>query len=289
MILVELSGGLGNQLFQYAAGLSLACHHGVELKVNAASFDRPDLIVGTQRTFELDNLQTPPQQASNKEIASFLKQSIIKKCFEKFTPFHKRSIYKERSTRFDQIFFEAGKEVYIKGNRQSEKYFKPFEDRIREKIQVKDCIKKKYQTISNEMRETESVAIHIRRGDYLTNIALQVLGLLPLEYYYSAVEYVSQQKNVSTVYVFSDDIPWVKENLNLNLPVKYASEFSPSAIDDFYLMSQCRNQIIANSTFSWWAAWLNDNSSKIVVAPTQWYNSPDFDSTDIIPDEWKKI
>lgn len=290
MILVELNGGLGNQLFQYAAGLSLARHHNVELKVNIDSFNRPNEIIGTQRAFDLANLEKPPTIATKEEINAFLNQSAIRKYGEKILPFHKRSVYKEKDITYDTCFYKTGKNIYLKGNRQSEKYFLRHSEVIREALKFKGSVLEGVSDLGAECATTESVAIHIRRGDYLTDIATDVLGLIPISHYQSALKVIGQKQRLDKVYVFSDDIEWAKENLLLEYETTYVSgNHTSNSIEDFYLISQCKHQIIANSSFSWWAAWLNPNPDKIVIAPKKWFNNAPYDTRDLIPESWLKM
>jgi hypothetical protein len=286
MILVELTGGLGNQLFQYAAGFSLAQHHKVALKVNPNSFSAADLITGTQRKFELRHFQQSPIIATQEEINSFLQQSVFQKALEKLLPFHRRHIYKEKEVTFDSHFFKAKNDVYLKGNRQSEQYFFPYKDELRSALQINQESIKNVQHRAIDARSQESVALHIRRGDYLTNIAMDVLGLIPVEHYKKAYSLLKEKTKIACAYIFSDDIEWAKDNLSLPVDMKFISQ---SAIEDFYLISQCKHQIIANSTFSWWAAWLNPNPDKIVIAPKKWFNNALYDTRDLIPDSWIKM
>ncbi len=290
MILVELNGGLGNQLFQYAAGLSLALHHNVELKVNTTSFSEPNAIVGTQRHFELGNFEYAPAVASKDEIDDFLNQSKLDNYFEKILPFYRRRIYKERRVSFDKNFYHSKKNIYLKGNRQSEKYFIRHSTYIREKLKFKGFVIEKVEKYGIAFRNTESVAIHIRRGDYLTDIAMDVLGLIPIDHYLKAFEYLSSQIQIQKAYIFSDDIEWAEKNLRLNVDTEYVSgKITSTSIEDFYLISQCKHQIIANSSFSWWAAWLNPNPNKIVIAPKKWFNNAPYDTKDLIPESWIKM
>jgi hypothetical protein len=290
MIIVELNGGLGNQLFQYTAGLSLSQYHNVPLKVNPSSFNKPDVITGTQRHFELDNLEEPPSIATRKEVSHFLDKPGFQSNLEKLLPFHRRSIYKEKNITFDSQFYRSRKEVYLKGNRQSERYFIRHADLVRKKLRLKQSVIQRVEGFAAQLRDTESVAVHIRRGDYLTNIAMDVLGLIPPAHYEQAFEYLTKRLRSPKAFVFSDDIEWAKANLRLNGETEYVSgDISISAIEDFYLISQCKHQVIANSTFSWWAAWLNPNPDKIVIAPEKWFNNAPYDTRDLIPEGWIRM
>lgn len=290
MVIVELNGGLGNQLFQFAAGLSLSLHHRVSLKVNPASYDKPDPITGTQRTLDLTQFEVPVTIASESEIDNFLVQSQLAAWYEKILPFHKRSVYKEKDLTFDTEFFKSRSNLYLKGNRQSEKYFKPFEKEIRSAYIIKKEFTIRVNDFAEQIRSTNSVALHIRRGDYLTPIATDVLGLIPLNYYQTAIDLLSKKIKIDHLYLFSDDINWLENNFSHAIPSTFVSNrHTKLPIEDFYLISQCKHQVIANSTFSWWAAWLNPNPDKIVIAPKKWFNNAPYDTRDLIPDSWIKI
>lgn len=291
MIIVELNGGLGNQLFQYAAGLSLSIFHNVPIKVNSHSFNSPDPITGTKRNFELDNFLNPPVQASTDEINKLLTHSLLKKNFEKTLPFYKRTVYKEKKASFDRNFFKSRREIYLKGNRQSEKYFKAYERQIKDHFTInKSLLNKRTIDFSKKIIDQNSVSIHVRRGDYLAPIALDVLGVLHIKYYEKAIETIIKKIPNATFYVFTDDVDWTKKNLKIPYSYQIVSyTIGATAIEDFYLMSCCKHNIIANSTFSWWAAWLNSNPDKIVIAPERWFNNGPKDTQDLIPANWIKL
>jgi hypothetical protein len=133
--------------------------------------------------------------------------------------------------------------------------------------------------------------MHIRRGDYVSlKISNELHGVLPLEYYYNAIELIKKQNPNITVFVFSDDIPWVKENLKLKDKCVYVDFNSgENSVFDMFLMSLCKHNIIANSSFSWWGAWLNQNKNKIIVAPENWFAKKEMLNNDLIPDAWRKL
>jgi len=290
MIIVQLSGGFGNQLFQYACGLSLGEHHKVQVKVDASLLSKPDAVTGTIRHADIFNLAKRPQEATEQEMHFYNNLSLRIKYIDKSLPFHKRRIYKEKSNTFDGSFFKAGSDLLLKGNRQSEKYFKRYETKIRSDFSLSEhCISavKKY---FKEFEEQNSISIHIRRGDYLTPVALEWLGLLPISYYTNAFARTVEKGKDNKFYIFSDDIEWAKQNLKIEYKHEFVSGvITKNSMEDFYLMSQCKHNIIANSTFSWWAAWLNSNPDKIVIAPKKWYSKANLDTKDLIPDEWIQI
>ncbi|MCW3081268.1 alpha-1,2-fucosyltransferase [Segetibacter sp.] len=290
MIIVQLKGGLGNQLFQYAAGLSLAKHHNVEVKVDISELQQPDKEIGTIRAYELNGIIRPPAIASQKEVESITKQNVFKKYLEKLTPSHKRTIYNEKQFQFDKNFFNSGKNLYLKGYRQSEKYFKSIEQHVRHDFQLQPGLLTEVEGFEKDLRLKNSVSIHIRRGDYKNSVVQNYHGTLNENYYQKSIDQISAITQDPAFFIFSDDINWVKNNLKFEKPVVFVSgTISKSHYQDFYLMSLCKHNITANSSFSWWAAWLNSNPLKQVIAPHKWFSNPKPDIRDLIPDVWHKL
>ena len=290
MILVELNGGIGNQMFQYAAAKSLALHHKTELRLDITpGHDKtmPDEL--KQRPFDLHYFNLPDLFANNADIKSFIPKTHLEKISEKAKPNHKRKIYREPFFHYDNNFYNAGPNVYLKGLWQSEKYFFRFEKQIRNILRFNDDTIRSFADITNKIKDQNSISIHIRRGDYLAKVSLDVLGLLPLAYYHQAIELIKSKTQNTVFYFFSDDIDWVKTNLQIPEAIYVSNKTTTSHIEDLYLMSQCRHNIIANSSFSWWGAWLNSNPDKIVIAPKKWFNNGPKDTQDLIPEGWLKI
>jgi len=159
---------------------------------------------------------------------------------------------------------------------------------IRNDFTLKNKPDKLNNEISKIMQDTNSVSIHIRRGDYIANpITFQYHGLCSMEYYKKAIQYINENINRPIFFFFSDEIDWVKDNLKIPKDC-YFIDHNKMENDylDLWLMSQCKHNIIANSSFSWWGAWLNTNKEKIVIAPKKWFNNAAIDTTDLIPEEW---
>ena len=294
MILVELIGGMGNQMFQYAAAKSLALHHNEELRLVVNSGTAKNIPAGIQqRQFDLHHFQLPDPVASNDEIRNFSSLSVIEKIIEKIIektkPNHKRKIYREPFFHYDANFFEARSNVFLKGLWQSEKYFDKYKNDIRRIFKFNDQIIKSFKDVVEKMGQQDSIALHIRRGDYLAKVSLQVLGLMPIEYYKKAIELLSSKVSDPVFHIFSDDIGWAKGNLKIDNAVFVSGSITKHHIEDLYLISRCKHHIIANSSFSWWGAWLNNNPEKIVITPKKWFNKGPKDTQDLIPDEWIKI
>lgn len=283
MIIIKLKGGLGNQMFQYALGRNLSLIHNIPLKVDSSYLKNPNQ---SNRSLRIDNFNTILEEASSVEINSIVSplQNILDIVRSK-----KRTVV-EKSNTFNMNILSRNKGYFI-GHWNSEKYFKNNESIIREDFKLKNPFGEKAEIISKKIESaTNSTGIHIRRGDYVSikKIA-DVHGLIPILYYENAMEKIAQKFPDAEFFIFSDDIKWAEENFPKKYPVTFVSNPSILDYEELLLMSQCKHNIIANSTFSWWAAWLNINSNKTVIAPKKWFNDPSIDTTDLIPETWIKI
>jgi hypothetical protein len=293
MIIVQITGGLGNQMFQYATGKALALHHDTNLKLDLQSFYTDTWHeLEVPRSFELTafkNLEY--KEATLKEIQQFHTSSFIGKRIQKLLPRHKRKVYSEKEYPFDSSFFKAKKNIYIKGHRQSEKYFQPYKKEVCNIYQLKDELVSDVKELGKKLSYENSVAIHVRRGDYLRlPIILDWHGVLDESYYCTALNILNNQFPDLKIYYFSDDPQWVNQTLMPLFPGTIVSEnISKTHYHDFHLIQSCKHQIVANSSFSWWAAWLNPNPEKIVIAPKKWFNNAPYDTRDLIPEEWLRI
>ncbi len=293
MIIAQITGGLGNQMFQYAPAMALSLQKDVPLKLDLQSFKReilPELEV--PRSFALTAFKNfNYDEASPEEIEQYTSQSFFKKKTQKLLPAHKRKIYNERDYTFDGNFFKANSSIYLKGHRQSEKYFKPFEKEIRNIYQLREDLISDVKFFGEKLTSLESLSVHIRRGDYLRlPIILDWHGVLDKSYYSSAIETVLSQYPSTQIFYFSDDVEWVDKELVGEYPGTIVSgNISNTAYQDFYLMQSCKHQIVANSSFSWWAAWLNSNPHKKVIAPLKWFNNAPYNTRDLIPDNWLRL
>ncbi len=284
MVITKIIGGLGNQLFQYAAGKSLTLHHGTELKLDLTAFKDYTL-----RNFSLDLFNLQYEIAGEAEIKKFTERNLLDKFRDQFNLLSNGKYYREKFFHFDKNFFNHPADVYLKGYWQSEKYFLPVVEIIRKEFIIKQEQIMNVAALATTLKEVESVSIHIRRGDYTNPAILEMHGILSSAYYQQAIDKILKHFPDAVFYIFSDDMNWVKENLKIENKVYVSGELSKTAIEDFYLMSQCKHNIIANSSFSWWSAWLNNNKEKIVIAPERWFNTKPTDTQDLIPSGWLKI
>ena len=284
MIVVKLIGGLGNQLFQYAAGLQLATKYNVPLKIDAEAFNNYKL-----RSIDLQNFELKFEIATEQEILSLKNPSIFNKLKNKLIPNPYKTHYKEPYFHFNPSFYSLGDNVYLQGYFQSEKYFQNIQREIHSQFTIKKEIINDVQPIANELRNKNSVSIHVRIGDYSINQNTEYHGVLSADFYRNAISMIKEQYADAEFYLFSDDIVKAK-NMLADQPFEAMSgKTTKNHLQDFYLMSQCKHNIIANSSFSWWAAWLNSNPNKIVVAPKKWFNKGPQDTQDLFPASWIKI
>lgn len=261
MIITKLQGGLGNQIFQWAYGKHLSVKYSTPLYLDL-SFYKNQLGV-TKRDFSLDKFTNISYDILSNNTNFSFSEKKIKSPKDDFI--------------FKELKYDDKYHYYLNGYWQSEKYFLETEDIIRENLKPNqstiDKLKEKYKT-------DKSVSIHIRRTDYVNSNGYHPVQ--PINYYEKGLKIIKDYENIL---VFSDDISWCKKNLKFD-NITFVE--NNDDIEDLWLMSLCDNNIIANSSFSWWGAWLNNNKEKKVIAPLNWFGSR-LNTSDIIPTSWVKI
>jgi hypothetical protein len=229
--------------------------------------------------------------SSAEEISQFTSPRGLRGTFVRFRdvllPYYERAYIRERSLRFDPNMLLVAGHVYLEGYWGNEKYFKEIDVIIRHEFTLRDPLGPENEDMARLISSGEAVSIHVRRGDYISDAATHSFhGTCSLEYYQKAVQMMSKTVANPCFYVFSDDIEWCKRNLKFDYPMVYVEQNGiGQAHKDLFLMSRCRHNIIANSTFSWWGAWLNPNRNKIVVAPRRWFSAK-VGSHDLVPASW---
>lgn len=276
MIIAKLISGLGNQLFQYAVSRQLSLARHVHLKLDTSFFSSQNL-----RSFKLHHYSIAAEVATEDAVNSILdvysSRSLYAKLYRRAEPYlpkqyHHRFYEKEWWT-FEPELFSVTSNVYLDGYWQHYKYLENLNPVILDELRLKEFPAKDASEYLNEIQgQPESVAVHIRRGDYVTDKdALNFMGVLPVSYYNRSIEYINNRVSNPSFYFFSDDLDWVKDTIKVNAQVHYV-DIANGAKDyvELDLMSKCSHNIIANSSFSWWGAFLNRNPEKIVVAPKKW-------------------
>lgn len=291
MVIVQLLGGLGNQLFQYAAARRLAYERGLPLKLDMSAFQSYTL-----RTPKLHHFNISAEVASSDEIQRFIKPGIFGKgtrwISRNLIPVSHRHIYREsRLYHFDQEFLRLPDDVYLQGYFQSELYFIPIEDVIRRDLTVITPPSDINQAMMQKIASTDAVSLHVRRGDYANDPKTKAYhGVLSLDYYREAIKLAAESVVTPHFFMFSDDVSWLREQFDLNYPHTLIDHNdSDHDYEDLRLMSLCKHHIIANSSFSWWGAWLCQCPGKKVYAPNRWLTDTTISTEELIPMEWTKV
>ena len=288
MIIVKISGGLGNQLFQYSFGRYLGLQLGAEVRYDIRTImNRPGF---TNRDYGLSAFDIVTEAATRDEIRRLKRftgrfsERAWRKAVEKMPSLSRSFLVESRKLPAPAWSDECYYDGYWQYYRYAEKAGIRFREEVTKHIESGGCTRE----LAARIRSTESGSIHIRRGDYISNPAnAKLYAECDAAYYERAAGFIEGQCNVQAWYVFSDDVEWARDAL----PGKNCIFIEDnSAVTDMFLMSCCRHNIIANSTFSWWAAWLNPNPGKIVVAPQHWYNGRMNEMTrELIPEEWIRL
>lgn len=294
MIISQIIGGLGNQMFQYAAGRALALERKDAYLLDTRGFVGYGLHHGfeLQRVFEIDIRIASLQDVRN--LLGWRSPALVRRIFARPQFRHLRgdSFVIEPYFHYWSGFKTVPKDVYLQGYWQSEQYF------IREAEQIrKDFHFRRPLSVQNEQFVEQitncptAVSLHVRRGDYVSSAAaLSTHGLCSIEYYQAAMAHILERFEGVEFFVFSDDIPWVRQHIQFSAPCHFIDHNKGiESYNDMRLMSLCRHNIIANSSFSWWGAWLNCHADKIVIAPARWFASDKFNSTDLLPADWVQL
>lgn len=285
-MIVKLKGGIGNQMFQYAFGRAQSIRLGSPLFLDIEGY-KHQAKTDTLRLYELDNFNI---EAKTIEYHINTSKNLFKKIIKR--------LYPEKIYSFDQNAIKNIKaDSYLEGWWQTEKYFSDIGDTIRKELSLKKPFSIGADTIASEIRlSKKSVSLHIRRGDYVSNAyASAYHGTTGLEYYKNALHSVISKigSDSMKLFIFSDDTGWAKEHMPSivapNIQVTYVSDKAIPDFEEVILMSMCRHNIIANSSFSWFGAWLNENPDKIVIAPKQWLLGKKIDTRDAVPEKWIRL
>lgn len=293
MLVANLIGGLGNQMFQYASAWALASEHGMELKLDISDFHR-----FPPRRYLLDHFRVDAVIAQPSELARFDKDSNRLRAATRNVVATLRGNNRvgrtilERGFPWQKIQLDPSVDTLLIGYWQSERYFLSVAQKVRQAFTLKAPADDRTQRLLEDIDRHAAISLHVRRGDYAANPVVQAKhGLLGLDYYAAAVGHMLSLESEAKFYVFSDEMDWVRANLPIAAPVEYVDLNGPDQPqEDLRLMSRCRHHIIANSSLSWWGAWLNPSPGKVVVAPRQWFTPESKrDARDIVPQAWIRL
>ncbi len=284
MIYVKLMGGLGNQMFQYAFGKAFSLKHKIPFAADLSFYEETHpLSEVTPREFEIDVFNIHFDSIVKKEPYLFFEHSLLKRVERKLKANH---FLDEVGFDFQENLLSFHDDVVFKGYFQTEKYFFDIRNVLLQDFTPRSSLTSLSLSYIEEAHNVESVSIHIRRGDYVTSSYHHSCDLL---YYSKAIHLIAQKKSNLKLYIFSDDIAWVKNELQFDFPCVYVEHnVGKKSFEDLMIMKACKHNIIANSSFSWWGAWLGEQQDKIVVAPLGWFKKG-ISSKDLVPERWVRI
>lgn len=293
-VYVRLIGGLGNQLFQYATARAVALRNKSDLVLDTRAYSADVTLPGSadkvRRSYDLGNFaivahpdgadQLPPPRSSRLAYALW-------RYFRRPPQF-----VRERGLGFNQSVIRLGANVYLHGYFQSERYFAEFADTIRRELRIITPPSAENARWLEDIRASNAVSLHVRRGDYVLGAkASQTHGTCSPDYYRRALAHIRRYTDADpVVYVFSDDPDWARANILLDAKCRVIGHNNgETAYEDMRLMAACAHHIIANSSLSWWGAWLDPKPDKCVVAPRRWTANPKTFNPDILPRAWQAL
>lgn len=286
-VVVGLSGGLGNQMFQYAAGRALALRLGVPLRVDLSWF-----ICQKARTYALASLAIEAGTCDAETfVPGFLRipwdRTIRRIAWKRMG----LPVFRERHFHFDPAIKSLGHPAYLDGYWQSELYFSECRDVLLREFCLRDRPPEASRAVADRIASAEAVCVHVRRGDYVSDkLTAEVHGLCTMEYYEKGISLVTQGLKNTHCFVFSDDPAWVRSHFAFEIPMTVVDvNTTADAHWDLHLMSLCRHFVIANSSLSWWGAWLGADPAKRVVAPARWFRNSRNDTRDLVPGSWMRV
>lgn len=284
-----MKGWVGNQLFQYSTGRALALKNGDTLKIDASDFNRHRTTTKDTRELDITKFNIAADEATAKEIRSLREPyGLLSYVFRRL----RAKFGLKEILNFEPSILNSTGNQYLDGYFQSYKYFAAIENVLQQELRLKKHFSVSAKQWHEKIKKsTPSISIHIRRGDYVSNQKVRTnFGPCPIDYYERAIEKIDTDVSNGTYFVFSDDLEWVRENLPLpTTRTYYVTGSDIEAVEEMVLMSQCDHNIIANSSFSWWGAWLNQNEEKTIIAPTPWLDSGTINEDDLLPPDWIRM
>jgi hypothetical protein len=283
MILVKLTGGLGNQLFQYSLGRRLSIEHNEPLFIDTSWYATQSL-----RSYRLTHFNIQAEQATSTQIRRFTSKNVFYRLqrvlINRFLPEarHWHTLREKTSFVFDETIVKHTGNLLLRGYWQNHRYFAPVADIIRDDLTIIPSPSPPNQQMLDHITSVNAVSLHIRRGDYVHNPHTNAVhGLIPLDYYHRASSLIAEQIEHPHFFIFSDEPVWAVKNLDLsyNTTIVDINDVNTD-YEDLRLMMQCKHHIIANSSFSWWGAWLAPSVDKIVITPSRWQTARQLSSDD---------
>jgi hypothetical protein len=295
MICVQLNGGLGNQMFQYACGRALAYRSNSELILDTSQI-RKRLNGGgsTFRSYDLNIFKINARKADIADIKklkpTYLRVVNVILLHTLGKGIQTTNYFVEKDFSYNQAIERIGNDCILIGYWQSSRYFQNIESLIRKEFSFPEIQDEENRNRVTRIEHENSVSLHIRRTDFVNNKYHDIHGTCSLEYYKGAIKFITDKVTSPYFYIFSDDLEWARSNLNLTYPYEFVSgNTGKQSYIDMHLISLCKHNIIANSSFSWWGAWLNQNPDKIIIAPERWFKDSSKNTDDLIPESWIRL
>lgn len=299
MVIVQINGGLGNQMFQYATGRSLAKRKATVLKLDLSIFETYRLHQYALHSFHIwEHIATEDEIARIKGTPYRGRERFVIRLGNRLGFSHlllnrlsAGRVLRESSPAFNPEVLGENGNLYLEGYWQSENYFLDIREILLQEFTVKYPQDEKNRKIMERIRNTDAISLHVRRGDYVLDPkTYNKHGVCTPDYYERCVQYMVNKVKHPHFFIFSDEPDWVKANLHLDHPTTYIDHNGASRnYEDLRLMSQCSHHIIANSSFSWWGAWLCTGAQKIVLAPKRWFQDLQYADVSPVPDSWIAI
>lgn len=293
MIIVRLKAGLGNQLFQYATGRSLACFHNTALKLDLSSYRSDDFRQYALSRFRVEeNIATDGDMADVKAVPSRSLGRMFYRVREALVPRFRRRVFEENELGvYDPSIRKTGPSVYLNGYWQSEKYFLDIREILLREFTLKEPPEEINRGLLEQIDDTLSVSVHVRRADYLIHAETAKRYLTcGIDYYRDAILRMTQKLRLKPhFFIFGDDMEWAKGNLPLSQNTTYVSHNQQKDYEDLRLIMACKHHIIANSSFSWWGAWLGNHPDKTVIAPKYYFKDRKLTMNDWYVPSWLRL
>lgn len=291
MIIIRLKGGMGNQMFQYAFGQQMATLLDTELKVDLSSLldrSKGDFVY---RNYDLPIFKVKDSLLINPQILKTIYTPKIQRVTKWVRQYidKGKTFVKEKHFQFQpELLLNPTDNAVYEGWFQSEKYFKKIANTIRAEFEFVDPILEISKPLLEQIRTTNAICLNVRRTDFLK---VDTLNTTNKQYFFKAAKYMTQQVEKPVFYIFSDDIEWCRKHIILEAPVVVVDHTHKGRKFGNYmqLMTACKHFIIPNSSYAWWAVWLNTQPNKIVVAPKNWFTDAAIDTADLVKEEWVRL
>lgn len=283
-VIVNFSGRMANQMFQWAFGRAYENKHGIKTQ-----FDNSQETIKINCFKLINDIKLVEKPLFKKVLRKIIFIRNLRNKWSK-VDFKLLEVEEKCFCQYEPELLEQLPPVYFKGYFQTEKYFVDIREQLIKDFELNVTLNKANKEMLEKIKSSEAVAVHFRRGDYTKKRVADKYGSCSVEYCKNALRYIFEKTNKDLkIFVFSDDINWVKENVKFDFETVYVDINSgKQGYFDLELMKNCKHNVIANSSFSWWGAWLNQNPEKIVIAPKTWMKVLD-DDFDIIPTSWTRL